>query len=78
MFSLGALVPLLPWFLTHGRQAVGGSLVLAVVAALGIGGYLGVTTNGRWLRSAGRQLLVLILAAGLTYFIGRLFHTGAL
>jgi VIT1/CCC1 family predicted Fe2+/Mn2+ transporter len=45
------------------------------VAALGIGAYLGYNTNGRWLFAALRQLLVLILAAGATYVIGRLFHT---
>jgi VIT1/CCC1 family predicted Fe2+/Mn2+ transporter len=75
MFSLGAAVPLLPWFIGSGTAAIATSLLLAAAAALGIGTYLGATTNGHWLRSALRQLLVLILAAGVTYLIGRLFHT---
>jgi VIT1/CCC1 family predicted Fe2+/Mn2+ transporter len=76
MFSLGALVPLLPWFVTgHTTTAIVTSALLAVIAALGIGAYLGLVTNGHWLRSALRQLFVLVLAAGATYLIGRLFDT---
>lgn len=75
MFSLGALVPLIPWFPLRGGTAIVTSLAVSALAALGIGAYLGNTTNGRWVRAASRQLLVLIIAAGATYFIGRLFHT---
>jgi vacuolar iron transporter family protein len=74
MFSAGALVPLLPWFFAGGTAAVAWSLGLSMLAALGIGAYLGATTTGRWTRAALRQLSVLILAAGTTYLIGRLFH----
>ncbi len=75
MFSLGALVPLLPWFFATGATAAMTSFSLAIIAALGIGGYLGQTTTGKPVRSALRQLIVLILAAGATYFIGRLLNT---
>jgi VIT1/CCC1 family predicted Fe2+/Mn2+ transporter len=75
MFSLGAVVPLAPWFVGGGNTAILLSLGLSIVAALGIGTYLGYNTNGRWLAAALRQLIVLILAAGATYIIGRLFHT---
>jgi len=75
MFSIGALVPLLPWFFGGGAGAAVTSTALAAVSALGIGGYLGQTTAGKPLRTALRQLIILILAAGATYLIGRLLHT---
>jgi VIT1/CCC1 family predicted Fe2+/Mn2+ transporter len=74
-FSLGALVPLLPWFSPYTTATVPLSLVLSALAALCIGGYLGYSTNGRVVRAALRQLLVLIIGAGATYLIGHLFHT---
>lgn len=75
MFSLGALVPLLPWYLWNDSSAIIISLALSCLAALGIGTFLGRTTGGNWIKAALRQLAVLIIAAGVTYFIGRLFHT---
>ncbi|HUD11187.1 MAG TPA: VIT1/CCC1 transporter family protein [Candidatus Saccharimonadia bacterium] len=75
MFSLGALVPLVPWFFPRLPQAVALSIFLSVLAALGVGSYLGYVTNGKPLRAALRQLIVLIAAASATYIIGRLLHT---
>jgi vacuolar iron transporter family protein len=74
-FSLGAFVPLVPWFFASGTTAALTSCVLAVISALLIGGYLGSVTTGRPTRTAVRQLIVLILAAAATYLIGRLLHT---
>lgn len=73
-FSCGAAVPLIPWFFVGGISAVYASLGLSALAALAIGGYLGYTTNGRWVRAGVRQLFVLVLAAGATFIIGRIFH----
>lgn len=75
MFGIGAIIPLAPWFMATGAAATIASLAVALVAAFGIGAYLGFSTNGRWLASGLRQVLVLILAAGATYLVGRLFHT---
>lgn len=75
MFALGALIPLLPWFFASSTPAIITSIILAIAGALAIGAYLGYNTTGQWLRAALRQLFVLILAAGATYFVGRLFHT---
>jgi VIT1/CCC1 family predicted Fe2+/Mn2+ transporter len=75
MFALGAVVPLLPWFYTGGTSGIVISLGASVIAALAIGAYLGVSTNGRWVKAALRQLLFLIIAATATYIIGRLLHT---
>jgi vacuolar iron transporter family protein len=74
-FAFGALVPLLPWFITAGSSAVVSSLVLAAGAAVAIGGLLGKLTDGRWMRSALRQLLVVTIASAITFLIGRLFGT---
>jgi VIT1/CCC1 family predicted Fe2+/Mn2+ transporter len=72
-FAVGALVPLVPWFITTGLSAVVSSLVLAGAAAVAIGGLLGQLTGGRWIRSALRQLLVVALASGITFQVGSLF-----
>jgi vacuolar iron transporter family protein len=74
-FAVGAMVPLVPWFLTTGLSAVAGSLALAGAATVAIGGLLGQLTGGRWLRSALRQLVVVALASGITFLVGRLFGT---
>jgi VIT1/CCC1 family predicted Fe2+/Mn2+ transporter len=74
MFFIGAFIPLAPWLAAGGQTAAITSVALSVVAALGIGSYLGYTTNGHILRAALRQLVVLILGAGATYLIGRFFH----
>jgi vacuolar iron transporter family protein len=78
MFALGAVVPLAPWFFGSGTPAIVTSLGLSAVFALGIGAFLGLNTSGRWLRSALRQLLVLVIAAGATYLVGRLFGVSVL
>jgi len=77
MFSLGAFVPLVPWFFGDGTSVVIISLTLSGVAALGIGTYLGMTTGRAWWFTALRQLGILILAAGATFLVGYLFHTPA-
>jgi VIT1/CCC1 family predicted Fe2+/Mn2+ transporter len=74
-FSLGAVVPLAPWFFAAGAFAIASSLGVAAVAALLIGGLLGQLTGGRWLRGALRQLLFVVAAAGVTFFAGKLFGT---
>jgi VIT1/CCC1 family predicted Fe2+/Mn2+ transporter len=49
------------------------SLASASIAAAIVGGVLGKTTDGNWLRAALRQVTLVVLAAGVTYEIGRLF-----
>ena len=75
MFSLGAFLPLIPWLTIGGTTAMVISSGLSVLGALIIGAYLGYSTGGKLLRPALRQLLVLIIAAAATYFIGRFTGT---
>jgi VIT1/CCC1 family predicted Fe2+/Mn2+ transporter len=51
------------------------SLALAGGAAVAIGALLGMSTGSGWLRSAMRQLLVVALASGITFLVGKLFGT---
>jgi VIT1/CCC1 family predicted Fe2+/Mn2+ transporter len=71
-FSLGALIPLLPWFFTGGSTAVLASLALAALAAAAVGIALAAFTGRWWVRSVGRQVLIAGVAAGITYAIGTL------
>ncbi|MEV0646752.1 VIT1/CCC1 transporter family protein [Phytomonospora sp. NPDC050363] len=73
LFALGALVPLLPWFITDGATAVAWSAAATAVASLSVGGYLGVGSGrGPWW-GAARQLLIVAIVAGGTYVVGDVF-----
>ena len=69
-FSGGALIPLVPWFLGGGTGAVVASLLLAATAAILVGVALARFTGRPWVRVAARQLLIAVIAAGVTYVIG--------
>ena len=69
-FSLGALVPLLPYF--AGLDALGYSLGLAGVALLVGGGMVGRLTGRPVVRSGIRQLLLGALAVAVTFGVGAL------
>jgi vacuolar iron transporter family protein len=75
-FSLGALLPLVPWLFTKGQFAIVASVVIGVVAALGVGALLGVFTGRSKLRAALRQLAFASVAASVTYGIGRAIGLG--
>ena len=71
-FSLGALLPLLPWFFTSGRTAVLASIVIGAMAATALGATIGsFSGQGVW-RTAGRQLLAASVAASITFSVGHL------
>jgi vacuolar iron transporter family protein len=75
-FALGAIVPLLPWLLATGTTATVWSVVLGGAGALAVGVALAHFTGRSWLWSAGRQLVILGIAAGVTFTIGRAIGTG--
>ena len=75
LFSVGALVPLLPWFFAHGTPAAAWSVVLTAVASLVVGGLVSWSAGNSAIRGGGRQLLIVVLASTVTYLIGRLFGT---
>ncbi len=76
-FAVGAVLPLLPWFITSGTPAVLASIVVGAVAALSLGASIGsFSEQGKW-RTAGRQLLAVAVAASVTYGVGHLLGVKA-
>lgn len=73
MFSVGALVPLVPFLLTTGTPAVVAASVLAGLVLAGVGGLVGFLSGTSITRSAARMLGLAALAAGITYAVGRAF-----
>lgn len=73
LFSMGALVPLVPWIFNDGQTAIIMSTVFTGIAGLVVGGYVGKTSGGSIAYSAFRQLMIILLAATVTYGIGYVF-----
>jgi vacuolar iron transporter family protein len=69
-FSIGALVPLIPWLITVGTAAIVASVAAAGVAAVLVGAALAAFTLRPWWWSALRQLGISAVAAAVTYGIG--------
>ena len=71
-FSMGAIVPLIPFLFTQGGRAVLISSVMAAITLFGVGaGVSYLTGRPLWL-SGARMLLIGALAAGITYGVGTL------
>ena len=62
-----------PHHLAPGPRAGMLSIGAGAIAACCIGGALGWLTNGGVIRSAVRQLVVVMLASAMTFLVGRLF-----
>jgi vacuolar iron transporter family protein len=70
MFSMGALVPTVPWFFGGGAAAIVASVVLGLTAAVVVGLAIGRSTGRRLHRTVGRQVAATIVPATLTFLIG--------
>jgi VIT1/CCC1 family predicted Fe2+/Mn2+ transporter len=73
MFSVGALVPIVPFLLSSGNVAIGVSSALAFLVLAGVGGLVGFLSGTSVVLSAVRMAGLAALAAGVTYGVGRLF-----
>jgi VIT1/CCC1 family predicted Fe2+/Mn2+ transporter len=69
-FALGAVVPLVPWFVSRGGAATLASVVLGAVMAVAIGAALALFTGRSVLRTVARQVLISASAAAVTFGIG--------
>lgn len=69
-FAVGAIVPLVPWFLGGGNAAIVASLLAAFVAAVVVGVVTARLIERPPLKVAGRQLAFTIVPAVITYAIG--------
>ncbi len=69
-FSIGALLPLLPWLVSSGTGAVVASIVLGLVGAATVGALLARSTHGSYLRLILRYTGIALIAASVTYLVG--------
>jgi VIT1/CCC1 family predicted Fe2+/Mn2+ transporter len=72
LFAIGAVVPILPFFVVRGGIAVMSSVVIGALALFGIGAAITLFTGTPVWRSGGRQLLLGLAAAGVTFGVGKL------
>jgi VIT1/CCC1 family predicted Fe2+/Mn2+ transporter len=72
LFVAGALVPVVPFALGLDGASVAVALIASGLALLCLGGWIGRLTGHGVARSAVRQLLIGLAAAGVTYGIGAL------
>ncbi len=73
LFSMGAIIPVIPYFFLSGMSAVGVSVILSVIALFGIGAGITLITGRNALFSGARQVAFGVAAAAITFGVGRLF-----
>lgn len=76
LFSLGALIPVVPFTLTSGSRAIAWALGGAALGLVVIGSVITLFTGRPLWRSGLRQLAIGLAAASVTYGAGRLVGTG--
>ena len=72
LFALGAILPVAPFFFASGMVAVFWSIGLSVVGLFALGAVITLFTGRGLLYSGLRMVLFGLLAAGVTFGIGRL------
>ena len=72
-FAAGAVIPILPLFVTSGRTAIVAAAVMVGLALFATGATVGVLTGGPLVRRGLRQLAIGAGAAVVTYALGRVF-----
>jgi len=75
LFAIGAIIPVIPFIFTGGLIAVAISIVLSIFGLFGIGAGVSLTTGSSLWKSGGRQVLLGLLAAGITFGLGKLIGT---
>jgi VIT1/CCC1 family predicted Fe2+/Mn2+ transporter len=76
-FAVGALVVVLPYLVTGGTAAFAAAILLALLALTVVGATIGVLNGRSPVRGALRQLVVGVLAAGVTFLVGSLIGARA-
>jgi VIT1/CCC1 family predicted Fe2+/Mn2+ transporter len=75
-FAIGALIPLLPWFVAEGDAAIATSLALAILAAVAVGVAVGRFAERPWPVTVGRQVAFTVIPAAVTFAIGSAVGVG--
>jgi len=72
LFALGAIVPLSPFFFATGLPAVVASIVVSALALMVVGAAITVVTGSSVIKTGGRQVLLGMFAAAVTFGLGAL------
>src|SRR5207253_7760868 len=72
LFAIGAIIPVFPFIFTNGFAAVVISLALGVLGLFGIGAGVSLTAGSPLWKAGARQILLGLLAAGITFGLGKL------
>lgn len=75
LFTVGALTALVPWFFTHGTSAIILSIITTAIGGISVGAYVAKSSGNNIFKGSLRQLLIIILAAVVTYGVGHYFGT---
>ncbi|MGA2527952.1 MAG: demethoxyubiquinone hydroxylase family protein [Acidimicrobiales bacterium] len=75
LFAIGAIIPLIPYFITSGTTALVVSICCAALGLFTIGTLITLLTGRNAIFSGTRQLCFGLLAAGATFGLGRLIGT---
>jgi VIT1/CCC1 family predicted Fe2+/Mn2+ transporter len=75
-FSVGALLPLIPWLFGSGTAAVIGSIALGLLGAATVGILLARFTQGSYVRLVLRYTGIAALSSAVTFLIGRAVGVG--
>jgi VIT1/CCC1 family predicted Fe2+/Mn2+ transporter len=70
-FSVGALLPLLPWLFTSDGNPIWWSVAFGGVGSFGVGAIVGKFSERGVFRTAIRQLFVTSISAAITYGVGK-------
>ncbi len=72
LFSIGAIIPVIAYFFTSGYQAIIWSVMASAIGLFIIGSSITLMTGKNWIKSGLRQVVFGLLAAALTFGIGKL------
>ena len=75
LFAIGAIIPVFPFIFTNGFAAVVISLALSVLGLFGIGAGVSLTAGSPLWKAGARQILLGLLAAGITFGLGKLIRS---
>lgn len=75
LFAIGAIIPVLPFFFTHGRHATEMSLFISTIGLFLIGAAITLYTGKGIIYSGLRQVIFGLIAALITYGIGKALGT---
>ncbi len=72
LFAIGAIIPVIPFFFWGGYKAIIASAVLSAIGLFTIGAFITMFTGKKILFSGARQMLFGLVAAAITFGIGKL------